>query len=80
MCKDEKFFKDLTKVDAGHVSFGDDLMVVVKGIGIIWYSQKNGRIGEIRVMYYVLDLKSNILSMRQLMEKGHSILMKDRVL
>lgn len=80
MCKDEKFFKDLTKVDVGHVSLGDDLKVVVKGIGIIWYSQKNGRIGEIRVMYYVLDLKSNILSMRQLMEKGHSILMKDRVL
>ena len=31
-------------------------------------------------MYYVPDLKSNILSMGQLMEKGYSVLMKDRVL
>jgi GAG-pre-integrase domain len=31
-------------------------------------------------VYYVPDLKTNILSMGQLMEKGYSILMKDRVL
>ena len=31
-------------------------------------------------MYYVPDLKSNILSMGQLMEKGYSVLMKDLVL
>jgi len=31
-------------------------------------------------VYYVPDLKSNILSMGQLMEKGYSVLMKDRVL
>ena len=30
-------------------------------------------------MYYVPDLKNNKLSMGQLMEKGYSILMKDRV-
>jgi len=31
-------------------------------------------------VYYVLDLKSKILSMGQLMENGDSILTKDRVL
>ena len=31
-------------------------------------------------MYYVPDLKSKILSMGQLMEKGYSVLMKDLVL
>jgi GAG-pre-integrase domain len=31
-------------------------------------------------VYYVPDLKTNILSMGQLMEKGYSVLMKDRVL
>ena len=46
----------------------------------IRYLQKNNRVGEIRDMYYVPDLKSNILSMGQLMEKGYSVLMKDLVL
>jgi len=31
-------------------------------------------------VYYVPDLKTNILSMGQLMEKGYSVIMKDRVL
>jgi len=80
MCGDENLFKELTKVDAGHVSFGDASKVAVKGRGTIWYLQKNNRVGEIRDVYYVPDLKSNILSMGQLMEKGYSVLMKDRVL
>ena len=35
MCRDENFFKELTKVDAGHVSFGDASKVAVKGWGTI---------------------------------------------
>ena len=54
--------------------------MAVKGRGTIWYLQKNNRVGEIRDVYYVPDLKTNILSMSQLMEKGYSVLMKDRVL
>ena len=81
MCEDENLFKELTKVDVGHVSFGDAASkVAVKGRGTIWYLQKNNRVGEIRDVYYVPNLKSNILSMGQLMEKGYSVLMKDRVL
>jgi len=63
MCGDEHFFKDLTTVEAGDVSFGDDSKVEVKGQGTIWYLQKDGRVGEIRDVYYVPDLKSNILSL-----------------
>ena len=80
MCRDEYLCKELTKVEAEHVSFGDASKVAVKGRGKIWYLQKNNRVGEIRDVYYVPDLKSNILSMGQLMEKGYSNLMKDRVL
>jgi len=80
ICEDENLFKELTKVDAGHVSFGDASKVAVKGRGTIWYLQKNNRVGQIRDVYYVPDLKSNILSMGQLMEKGYLVLMKDRVL
>ena len=73
MCGDENLFKELTKVDVGHISFGDASKVAVKGRGTIWYLQKNNRVGEIRDVYYVPDLKSNILSMGQLMEKGYSV-------
>jgi len=31
-------------------------------------------------IYYVPDMKINILSMRQLMEKGYSVFMKDRIM
>ena len=31
-------------------------------------------------VYYVPDLKNNILSMGQLLEKGYSIFMKDQIL
>jgi len=37
MCGDENLFKELTKVDAGHVSFGDASKVAIKGRGTIWY-------------------------------------------
>ncbi|KAL2327051.1 hypothetical protein Fmac_020478 [Flemingia macrophylla] len=80
MCGDESLFKTLSKVESGSIFFGDALKVTVKGRGTIWYQQKNRRIGEIRDVYYVPDLKSNILSMRQIIEKGYSVLMKDREL
>jgi len=53
MYGDENFFKELSKVDAGHVSFGDASKVAVKGRGTIWYLQNNNRIGEIKDVYYV---------------------------
>jgi len=37
-------------------------------------------VGEIRNVYYVPELKSNILSIGQIVEKGNSILIKNRVL
>jgi hypothetical protein len=46
----------------------------------VCYLQNDGLVGSIQDVYYVPDLKTNILSMGQLMEKGYSVLMKDRVL
>jgi len=37
MCGDENLFKKLTKVEVGHVSFGDASKVALKGWGTIWY-------------------------------------------
>ena len=37
MCGDESFFSELTKVEAGLVSCGDDSKMVIKGRGTIRY-------------------------------------------
>jgi len=59
------------------VSCGDDSKMVIKGRGSIRHMQKDGRVGEIRDVYYVPELKSNILSIGQRVEKENSILMKE---
>ena len=59
------------------MSCGDDSKMVIKGRGSIRHMQKDGRVGEIRDVYYVPELKSNILSIGQRVEKENSILMKE---
>ena len=70
----------MQKIEDGHVSFGDASKVEVKGRGTIDFLQKNGVMGSIQDVYYVPDLKTNILSMGQLTEKDYSIFLKDRLL
>ena len=62
------------------MSFGDASKVQVKGRGKICFFQKDGKEGTMEDVYYVPDLKNNILSMGQLLEKGCSVFMKDRML
>ena len=59
MCGDENLFKELTKVDAGHVSFGDASKVAVKGRGTIWYLQKTTKLekSEMCTMYPISKAK-----------------------
>jgi len=68
MCRGDNLFKHLYKVKVKPMLFGDAYKVAVKSQGAISYLSKNGQIGEI---------KSNILNIGQLMEKGYSVLMKD---
>ncbi|KAK8957926.1 hypothetical protein KSP39_PZI000959 [Platanthera zijinensis] len=80
MCGHKHLFKEMREVEDGHVSFGDASKIQVKGQGAIYYLQKGGTEGSIENVYYVPDFKNNILSMGQLMEKGYSVFMKNRVL
>ena len=77
MCGHKHLFIDIQDIEDGYVSFGDSTKVLDKGRGKICFSQKNGKEGTVENVYYVPDLKSNILSMGQLLEKGCSIFMKD---
>ncbi|KAI5426259.1 hypothetical protein KIW84_031895 [Lathyrus oleraceus] len=80
MCGHKHLFKEMRKIEDGNVSFGDASKVKVEGKGTIRYLQKDGLIGSIQDVYYVPNLKTNILSLGQLTEKGYSILMKERIL
>ncbi|KAI5430924.1 hypothetical protein KIW84_035170 [Lathyrus oleraceus] len=80
MCGHKHLFKEMRKIEDGNVSFGDASKVIVEGKGTIRYLQKDGLIGSIQDVYYVPNLKTNILSLGRLTEKGYSILMKERIL
>lgn len=62
------------------MSFGDASKIKVRGKETVWYFQKDGVIGSIEDVYYVPDLKTNILSLGQLTEKGYLMLIEDRIL
>ncbi|GJY64422.1 retrovirus-related pol polyprotein from transposon TNT 1-94 [Tanacetum coccineum] len=69
-------FVEMTEVVQGHVSFGNASKIDVKGRGKIRFFQ-NGKESTIEDVYYVPAMKSNILSLGQLMEKGYWVLMKN---
>jgi hypothetical protein len=61
MCGHKHLFKEMRKVEDGHVSFEDASKVEVKGQGMVCYLQKDGLVESIQYVYYVPDLKTNIL-------------------
>lgn len=73
-------FTELEEISGGNVSFGDASKVEVKGRGKIQFLQKNGQEGAIEDVYYVPNMKANIISMGQLLEKGYTVDMRDRIM
>ncbi|XP_022989518.1 uncharacterized protein LOC111486578 [Cucurbita maxima] len=69
MCGHEHLFKEMQKIEDGHVSFGDESKVEFKSRDTIHFLQKDGVMGSIQNVYYIPDLKTNILSMGQLTER-----------
>ncbi|XP_074342990.1 uncharacterized protein LOC141680755 [Apium graveolens] len=66
-------FSDLEEINSGVVSFGDSSRIEVKGKGKIHFTRKDGKPGSIEDVYYVPDMKNNILSLGQLLEKGYLV-------
>jgi hypothetical protein len=79
MTSHKHLFTEMTEL-GGIVSFGDVSKVEVKGKENVKFLQKNGELRMIEAIYYISKIKSNILSMDQLMEKGFEIFMKKRTL
>ncbi|GKV33525.1 hypothetical protein SLEP1_g42028 [Rubroshorea leprosula] len=79
MCGDKSAFSDLDESCQDKVKFGDNSTIAVKGRGKVTIRAKDNSIQTISNVMYVLDLKSNLLSLGQLQEKGYEILIKDGV-
>ena len=77
MCGKRELFVELDETVQAQVSFGDSSKTPVKGRGNILIKLKNGDHDYISNVYYVPAMKSNILSMEQLLEKGYDISMKN---
>ena len=70
MCGRRSLFVELNESVSGNVSFGDDTKISVKGKGNILIRAKDGSHQLISNVYYVPNMKSNILSLGQLLEKA----------
>jgi len=71
MCGQKKLFAYLDDSFSTKVKFGDDRFVPVTGKGRILITLKNGDHKYIYDIFYVPDMKSNLLSMGQLAKKGY---------
>lgn len=80
MCGDKSMFVEINEAATGDVSFGDDSKIPVKGKGKILIRLKNGSHQFISNVYYVPNMKNNILSLGQLLEKGYDIHLKEHSL
>ena len=68
----KSMFVDLDESISGNVSFGDNSKTLVKAKGKILIRLKDGRHEFISNVYYVPNMKNNILSLEKLLAKGQN--------
>lgn len=56
-----------------NICFGDNIMIKIDGKGKVLFKIKDGGYKIFFDVYYILKLKSNILSIGQFMDRGYMI-------
>lgn len=65
MTGDRRYFRHLDDTITGKVKFGDDSRIYIKGKGSIDFIDRNGEPRTMTEVYYIPDLRSNIISLGQ---------------
>jgi transposase InsO family protein len=74
------WFYELDEFVNRRIRFADDSVVKAEGIGKVRIQCKDGRNTSISDVLYVPTMKSNLISIGQLLEKGYVVKMEDKVL
>ncbi|GJW16437.1 zinc finger, CCHC-type containing protein [Tanacetum coccineum] len=77
MTRIREHFKELDEKVSGKVRFGDGSYIEIKGKGSIIIECDDEKQRIISHVYYIPDLKSNLLSLRQFTEIGCKVVMED---
>lgn len=77
MTGERSYFSKLNERIKGKVKFGDGSCVSINGKGSILFEAKTGEQKLLTDIYFIPDLRSNILSLGQATEQGCEVTMKD---
>lgn len=80
MCGRKNIFVEFDESVSGKITFGDESKILIKRKGKILICLNNGTHQFISNVYYVPNMKNNILSLGQFLEKGYDIHLKDHSL
>ncbi|XP_013715021.2 uncharacterized protein LOC106418813 [Brassica napus] len=73
MTGDQRYFSEIDKLVTGKVRFGDDSRIDIKGKGTISFIDMNGEARKMNDVYFIPDLRRNIISLGQATESGCDI-------
>ncbi|GJU38475.1 hypothetical protein Tco_1191432 [Tanacetum coccineum] len=73
MTDNYSYFSELTENITGRVRFGDGSCVSINGKGLILFQGKNGEQKLLKDVYYILALRSNVISLGQETLFGYDI-------
>ncbi|XP_047258059.1 uncharacterized protein LOC107852404 [Capsicum annuum] len=79
MYRQKKIFSELDETSQDTVRFRDNSMISAQGKGMVQVSTNNNFSHTIGDVFYVPALKTNLLSVRQLQEKGYDLNIKGGV-
>lgn len=77
MCGCEEKFSEIDPSVTGRVKFGDGSTVKIHGLGTVLFQCKNGEHRALTNVYFIPALKSNIISIGQLSERGCKMIIED---